>query len=165
MTLTTHIIIAAAVARPLAHHHPAFAFLAALASHYVSDAIPHWDYNPFPKKTDEWDPHSGKIDPSDSGFLAGILRIAADACTGSLALFLILQPETLQEFIYMATVIVGGVLPDFLQGLYGTRRFEYLKLVQRFHDFIHSKIKLGPYPLIGIPLQLLIILISLFYLY
>lgn len=164
MTLTTHIIIAAAVAKPLLNVHPAFAFLAALASHYLSDAIPHWDYKPFPEKSDEWEAGVGQIKLNDPAYLRGFLRITVDFFIGSLLLFLILRPDGSQEFLSMAAAILGGVLPDFLQGLYGTRYFEFLRPIQRFHDKIHSKIKLGPYPLIGAPFQIIIFLTALYWL-
>ena len=44
MTLATHAIVGAAAAR-LFSFHPAAAFLAAFASHFLIDAIPHWDYH------------------------------------------------------------------------------------------------------------------------
>ncbi|KKW21186.1 MAG: hypothetical protein UY61_C0012G0009 [Candidatus Adlerbacteria bacterium GW2011_GWC1_50_9] len=45
MTLATHIVIAGAITRPIAGAHPALLFLVSLASHYLADAIPHWDYD------------------------------------------------------------------------------------------------------------------------
>ena len=43
MTLTTHAIFGAGLAS-LMPEHPVAAFIAGFASHFVLDAIPHWDY-------------------------------------------------------------------------------------------------------------------------
>lgn len=164
MTLTTHIAIAAAVTKPLMGFHPGIVFAAALASHYLSDTIPHWDYTilSFPDKTLD-DVHKRKWDFSIKTFWIDILRIGSDFFIGSTILWLILRPETLAEWIFAAAVIAGGTLPDFLQGVYYTRKADFLKPPHIFHDFMHTKIKLGPYPLIGIPFQILVFSIAIYF--
>lgn len=163
MTLATHIIIAAAIAKPLAAQHPLFAFLAAFASHYLSDAIPHWDY---PLQS-----ASGSVEHTDKHFIftkttfwKAIIRAGIDCVIGSIVVFLLLHPSTSDQYLFLIIVIVGGILPDFLQGVYYGLRTKTLRFHQDFHDHMHTKIKLGPYPLIGIPFQLLIIALSIFFL-
>lgn len=165
MILATHIVIAAAVAKPLISLHPAFAFFAALASHYLSDAIPHWDYtlsslenkdNPLQRK---WS--------ADRTLLRGdFFRYATDGIAGAALITLLAWPASWHELWWLIAVVIGGVLPDFLQGLHMTRlpALQWLEHHRRFHDRIHTTIKLGPYPLIGIPFQAAIFLLALYFL-
>ena len=51
MTLTTHAIIGAAIAASMPNY-PVVGFVLAFASHFVLDAIPHWDYKLSSQKTD-----------------------------------------------------------------------------------------------------------------
>lgn len=161
MTLTTHIVIAAAVTKSLVGFHPAFAFLAAAASHYLSDAIPHWDYKILSlengKDNIRW-PFGTK------SFWKDLSRFAMDGLLGVGILYLFLHPRHLEDFLFFSAIIAGSTFPDFLQGLYFTRYFNFLRPMQRFHDKIHTKIKLGPYPLIGIPLQAILFLSALYFL-
>lgn len=163
MTLTTHIIIAAAVAKPLAAYNPIFAFLVAFASHYLSDAIPHWDY-PLQSASGSVEHTAKHIVFTKATFWNDILRAGADGAIGSIAVFLLLRPTAPDQYLFLVLVIAGGILPDFLQGVYYGLRIKLLRSHQNFHDRMHTKIKLGPYPMIGIPFQLLIIALSIFFL-
>jgi hypothetical protein len=165
MTLATHIIIAAAVTKPLVELYPAVIFASALASHYLSDAIPHWDYKilSFKDKNPE-DVHKRKWPFRSRTFWLDILRINVDFVIGLLVLFLIVRPGNPDEWLIYLLVASGGVLPDFLQGVYFTRKADFLRPIHIFHDWIHTKIKLGQYPLIGVPFQILIFSITLWFL-
>ena len=160
MTLTTHIAIAAALAKPLLKTHPVLAFCIALASHYLSDAIPHWDYS-ISSLGDEENLEKREWKFRGNTFWRDFSHFAFDGFLGAGILFLIVRPTSWHDFLLWSGVIIGGCLPDFLQGVYYTRKAEFLKPHSRFHNWIHSKIKLGPYPLIGIPFQLVILFISL----
>lgn len=165
MTLTTHIIIAAAAAQPFAEFHPAVIFTVALASHYLSDAIPHWDYSilSFPDKSMD-DVHKRRWNFGIRTFWIDILRIGTDFFIGSTILWLILRPAIPAEWLTVLLIFAGGALPDFLQGVYYTRHADFLKPLHVFHDFMHTKIKLGPYPWIGVPFQVLIFSLVLYFL-
>lgn len=163
MTLTAHTIIAAAVAKPLASSHPVLIFLAALASHYLADAIPHWDYRLRSLVESERLENKGPVF-TRATFGIDLLRSAADAVFGLLVVTLLVWPTSFQEWLFVLLTVVGGVLPDFLQGIYYGLRFNFLKSHQRFHDWIHARIKLGPYPKLGIPLQLVLVLIAIYFL-
>lgn len=163
MTLTTHIIIASAVARPLAHAHPSFIFLAGLASHYLSDAIPHWDYKLGSIEIDE-NSKIKKMDPHHARFFTDIAKTVIDMALGIAITALIMQPESIQDALWFLIAALGGVLPDALQGVFAIFHFKFMRPFQKFHDFWHTKIKLGPYPKIGIPFQLAILLFSIWFL-
>ena len=170
MTLTTHSIIAAAVTKPLmrflaasaipAHVHPIFIFLVAVASHYAADAIPHWDYplasieNPENKENRRW----GR---DRSTLLKDISHFALDGFLGAAIVLVIIHPVTAQQWTWALLAIIGGCLPDFLQGVYMLER-KFLRLHQRFHDICHTDIRLGHYPRFGIPFQAIIAMIALY---
>lgn len=163
MTLATHIVIAAAVVKPLGIQSPALGFLIALASHYMSDAIPHWDY--WLNSISPDDPAERRKFSFRGEFLGDFVKIALDGTAGTaLALFL-LHPASVSDWVLAAGLIVGSVLPDFLQGVYYTRRAEFLRPLQTFHDFMHTKIRLHFYPVIGIPFQIIIFLLSVYLTY
>ena len=155
MTLTTHAIIATAITKPLLRSHPVFIFLVALASHYISDSVPHWDYA-LQSVTEDTD-YTKRWKTRQSTLVRDLLVTASDAIFGAAASILLIQPKNKEELIWTTLVIVGSMLPDFLQGVYfisGCPAF--LRPVQRFHDWAHTSIRLGRYPLLGIPFQILI---------
>lgn len=163
MTLTTHAIIAAAVAKPFANSHPIFIFLAALASHYLADAIPHWDYR-LHSLIEEEGLHKKDIVFNRATFWLDLMRSAADAIFGLIAVALLVWPASSHSWLFVILSVVGGILPDFLQGIHYGLRLNFLKPHQSFHDWIHAKIKLGPYSKLGIPFQLIIVLIAIAFL-
>lgn len=164
MTLTTHTVIAAAITKPFMRVHPVLGFFVALASHYLSDAVPHWDYG-MRSLSDKENFEKRKIQYKSSSFLTDAPRIALDGFLGLALALVIMHPHTLRDLTGVYLAALGGVLPDFLQGIYYSKRAELLLPLQRFHDFFHSKIKLGPYPLIGVPFQLVILFFFAYFLH
>ena len=162
MTLSTHIIIAAAITKPLVAQNPLFAFIISLASHYMSDAIPHWDYSLQSTVRDENTNHE-KIIFTKKTFYNDLMRAGVDFAIGSIVVYVLFRPTTLNQYLFLIAIIAGSVLPDFLQGMYYGLHLKSIKIHQTFHDRMHTKIKLGPYPKIGIPFQLLIVIISLLF--
>lgn len=151
MTLATHIVIAAAVAKPLLIIHPALGIAGALVSHYLADAIPHWDYRL--RSLPEDIPEDQRTYTSLSDFLYDLAKMAFDAIAGAVIVFAVFRPFTLPELLFWSSVIIAGVFPDFLQGIYYSPWGRFLKPIHAFHDYMHTKIKLGPYPLVGVPVQ------------
>ncbi len=160
MTLTTHAAIAAAITKPLMRAHPLIIFGVAVASHYLSDAIPHWDYAINSINTEKnadarrWHIHS-------THFLKDVRNMACDGFLGLALVFAITRPTTARELLWALLAVIGGALPDFLQGVYYTHRAKFLRPLQHFHDLMHTTIRLGAYPLIGIPFQGAILLLAL----
>lgn len=165
MTLTTHIIIAEVVARPLARLNPIFGFIVGILSHYLLDAIPHWDYKLKSSLANENRlPGEKKIRFTRESFWPDVAKTALDTFIGLIIILFLMPPKSIHETVFLLATAFGGVLPDFLQGAYGSGYAEFLKPVQKFHDTMHTKIKLGPYPLIGVPFQIFIILIAVYFL-
>ena len=165
MTLATHIVIAGAITRPIAGAHPALLFLVSLASHYLADAIPHWDYD-IRSVPDEHkqNPDAIRWNFSDRMFWKDVFRFGIDACIGFGMLLLFSWPESWPALFNIVLISAGSVLPDFLQGVYFTRKAEFLKPVKQIHGFFHTRLYLGPYPLIGIPFQALFFFLSIYFL-
>ena len=90
MTLTTHGIVGAAAARAFGWH-PLAAFLAAMASHYLLDAIPHWHYHLRSERRDPSNYLNNDI-VVDKSFAFDFLKLAFDGCLGFFLSFAIFQP-------------------------------------------------------------------------
>lgn len=159
MTLGTHIVIGAAATKILGATHPILGFLIGLASHYLSDMIPHWDYKLSSLSGGKTAPERTWI--SKRLFLFDLGKIAFDFFVGAIVAAIFWPDSFTQSYILLASIFTGSTLPDFLQGIYYTHKFDkFLDRHQKFHDSMHTKIKLGAYPLIGIPSQVLIFILS-----
>jgi len=142
MTLTTHALIGAAAASLLPGA-PAEAFAAGIASHFLIDAIPHWDYSlrsavPYPDEALEVDLRWG------ADFFVDMRSIAVDALLG--LCLVLLTANTLGAPVWLALIGAGaGVYPDLLTFAYmKARRFAPLlgwayRPLQRFHDLVNWK--------------------------
>lgn len=141
MTLTTHAIVGAAVARVFAGN-PLAAFCVAIASHFLIDALPHWDYHLRSAKRDEKNIMNNDM-AINRDFFFDLLKIALDATAGLVLSFVIFQPEGDSAVIAVLLGVIGGILPDPLQFVYFKWRHEPLISIQRFHMWIHTDVKLS----------------------
>jgi len=153
MTLATHAITGAALATAMPEH-PALAFCAGFASHFLIDAIPHWDY---PIHSDSVNPTIAKPMRFDGALAIDALSIGFDALLGlALSVFFFGTPGALLAVVAGA---VGGILPDPLQFVSTHTNVEPLISLQHFHKWIHTDRKLrqeGKH-LIGISSQILFV--------
>ena len=76
MTLTTHAVVGAAIATSMPNH-PVIGFTLAFASHFVLDAIPHWDYKLSSQKTDNVNSLNDYM-IIDRNFFIDLLKIGID---------------------------------------------------------------------------------------
>ena len=136
MTLATHAIIGAALATAIPEH-PVAAFTAGFASHFIIDAIPHWDY---PIWSDSVNPQVAAPVRLDRALVLDAVSIGFDALAG-LAVSVLAFGEP-GAFAAVLAGAAGGILPDPLQ--FVTSRFphEPLLSLQRFHMWIHTKRRL-----------------------
>lgn len=136
MTLTTHAIVGAAVAKIFSFN-PALAFIVAFLSHFLIDATPHWDYLPKSFQKDL----SNKLNSDmviGKDFLKDFLTILFDAMFGVVLSVLIFSPENTYQFWIVFLGAGFGILPDPLQFVYWKWRHEPFLSLQRFHIWIHS---------------------------
>jgi hypothetical protein len=137
LILATHAVVGAAVAS-LIPNHPLGAFLAGIASHFVIDAFPHWDYR---LRSMFRGADKGAALPIDTGLAIDLGLIGLDACLGlALAMWFFSTPATATTILLGA---LGGMLPDPLQFACRLYPREPLLSLQRFHVWIHSKTKLA----------------------
>src|SRR5215813_5502703 len=85
MILSTHAIVGAAIASFLPSH-PTAAFVLGFASHFVLDAIPHWDY---PIRSAAVDPKIGAPMTCDRALLRDAIVIGSDGLLGILGALLL----------------------------------------------------------------------------
>ncbi len=158
MTLATHMVTGATAAAVFSSH-PVEAFFIGWASHYVFDAIPHWDYSLASFSSDSEKPLDTKVTFNRFLFL-DIGKVLLDVLIGALVVYFLSVGVNTFTLTILFFGAIGGVVPDFLQFLYGFIKIPILRSFQQFHNFTHSKKKLDHRPLIGITSQVLIIALA-----
>lgn len=140
MVLTPHAITGAALAS-LTPENPLAGFALGFLSHFVLDAIPHWDYDLSSMKKDENNPMNNDM-AINKAFLLDISKIGFDAMLGILISYLIFCFYMKYSVFVIMCGAVGGIMPDALQFVYMKWRHEPLISLQRFHLWIHAEKKL-----------------------
>ena len=160
MTLTTHAVVGATIASVMPNH-PLLGFALAFMSHFLLDAIPHWDYALSSQKTDKSNRMNDDIIINRS-FFTDLTKIGLDVLCGVL---LVLFFFTLYgpHLLWLPLVgVAGAILPDALQFAYWKYRHQPLTSLQRFHIWVHAKKDFNEKPTIGIPMQLAVIIFSIY---
>ncbi len=169
MVLFTHAVVGGAIGVAL-RSHPVSAFLFGFLSHFVLDAMPHWDYHlESSRKHSSGDRLQGNFVMNRS-FVFDLIKIGTDLLTGAVIVYLFLYGDVLNisAFLVQGTFwgMVGGVLPDVLQFVYYKTKREPLTTLQKFHLSVHTQKRLdGRYvigPLLQIGVVVLAVLISRF---
>ena len=153
MTLTTHAIAGAAVAT-IFPEHPVAGFFAGFASHFLLDAIPHWNF--IPSSIQNRDDIDKVSMPFTTQFFKEMVFVAFDFVLGFAVAFALFgrAPHALVAALAGA---VGGTLPDALHFAYYKIKIEPLRSIEIFHDRIQSDDSLQRRPALGVLVQLLII--------
>jgi len=132
MILASHIIIAGILGSETQNY-----FLAAiigLASHYVLDAIPHWDY-----LSEEF---QSRV-KTDKGFVKNkkfwreLGKVAIDGLAGLILLIMLIG---LYKNLNITSALIGaffGILPDAISLLYWITKWRPIKWNFDFQEFIH----------------------------
>jgi hypothetical protein len=136
MILSTHAIVGAALASFLPEH-PIGAFVIGFASHFVLDAIPHWDY---PIRSRSVDPRFGAPVVFDIALWRDALTIGSDAFLGIVIALLLFGSR--ENFWAVLLGAIGAMLPDPLQFLYARWPCGPLRIHQRFHRWAHTNKKI-----------------------
>ena len=143
MTLTAHAIVGAAVVAAIPSH-PILGVCAAFASHFLVDAIPHYDYR---IRSASINPQVGAPMKFDRALLFDFFVIGGDFFLGIfLGIVLFSTPST---WPLVAVGAFAGTLPDGLQFAY-SRFPRSLVLLQKFHTWIHTRIHLRGQLALGI---------------
>ena len=166
MILTSHIIAASAIVAPLALKpltifNLAAIFFISVASHYLLDLIPHWDY-----KLSLWDfkEKGEKAILSKKNIIRDSVKIFIDFALGIIVGFWIIGLSVGSEgFFMLGFIVFASCLPDILQVSYiFWKKFPLVQL-QKLHSIFHAKLKLNNQPIKGIAIQaIVLILIILF---
>lgn len=155
MTLLTHAIVGAGAAAVFPTH-PVIAFTTAVVSHFVLDAIPHWDYDIRSARNSTGQPLDMDMEVKSKDFLIDISKIAIDCTLGFLLAFVFYRLILNLSLPLILLCAFGGVLPDALQFAYFKIRRQPLTALQRFHHYIQRDNKIESAPL-GIFFQAVII--------
>jgi len=159
MTLTTHAIVGAALASVVPSH-PVAAFALGFGSHFLLDAIPHWDYHLDSLSEDKKNPMATDMKLGKS-FLFDLCKIGADFLLGFVLVFLFFTtPHNISYSIIFGAF--GAILPDALQFFYFKWRHEPLVALQKFHLWVHSKKDFKDKPFIGVSFQIIFIAFVIF---
>lgn len=170
MILATHILIATAASKPFFNSHPAVVLAIAIASHFLSDAIPHWNYSLKTldkRKTDNGFERVANL--TKESVTEDLLKIFVDILIGTFLAFLLISYSN--GYFSLSSVLLaifGGILPDATQPIfYFWKTNNPFMGLQIFHEFIHTETELGrfgyaekKYVLIGMISQIMICLIA-----
>jgi hypothetical protein len=157
MTLAAHAIVGASIAS-LMPSHPVLGFVAGFTSHFLLDAIPHWDYSLRSKKEDKNNPMNNDI-VLGRNFIFDLFKMSADAFFGLIvALFLFGSLSNFHLIWASFWGAIGAMFPDALQFVSIKWRHEPMIGLRRFHLWVHSKVDLGNRPVLGISTQIITII-------
>ncbi|OHA58111.1 MAG: hypothetical protein A2571_03675 [Candidatus Vogelbacteria bacterium RIFOXYD1_FULL_44_32] len=141
MTLGTHGAVGAAVVVGSGLH-PVLGLSLAFLSHFALDALPHYDYKIL--SLDKTAEKNGVVKMLRGKlFVIDLMRIGLDGLLGLIFALLIWQMAGDTGSIYLALGGAGlGMLPDFLQFLYGKIGTGPLAIIQWVHNRFHTRYKL-----------------------
>lgn len=131
MILATHAVIGAAAAS-LFPERPIFGFTAGFLSHFLLDAIPHWDY---PIRSGFLNPKIASPFKIDKELFLDILTIGSDILLGSILALLIFSEVPL---VIVLLGVFAGIFSDALQVPFSRTKFRPFVAVQNFHKRIQA---------------------------
>lgn len=144
MILITHAIVGASVAQ-LFPNHPIIGFLAGATSHYLSDTVPHWDYAKNFSSIQKI--NNGRLQVLDKivfgpRFLLESFIVLLDSVLGLVLAWLIWYNPAGGNLWLLILGAIGGMLPDYLQIVYGFWKNKFTIAFQKFHSSTHTPDKL-----------------------
>ncbi len=158
MTLATHMVAGAAVAKVFSSH-PVEAFAIGWISHYILDSVVHWDYPLSITGGEEHVPINVR-QASKKLIAYDITKVSIDVCLGVILVTILARNFDPNNLVVLIAGAIGATIPDFLQFLFGIFKLKILEILQKFHDFMHAKHTLKHKPFFGISTQIGIILVA-----
>lgn len=161
MIRATHITTTAAIAA-LAHTtEPLGVLLIGIISHYILDAIPHWEYDLASLHNRRGNAKERRLTLDRRATVLDMFRVTLDIFMG--VALLLMTPafsfDTLLSPLFVA-LTVGAILPDVLQPLGLIIKKSPFTNIHDFGERIHSKISIKAFPW-GVALQVGLILGSM----
>ncbi len=159
MTLTTHAIIGGALASAVPTH-PILAFSLGFCSHFLLDAIPHYDYhlNSLSENENNFLDNDMKI---GWDFVFDLFKIGLDFLLGFILVFLFFGMS--HNFFYNSVLFwgaFGAVIPDAFHFIYFKFKHEPFISFEKFHLEIQHDLKENH--LLGWSLQVVLIIVVVF---
>jgi hypothetical protein len=156
MVLATHAFAGGILAAAITGN-PAGAFAVGIVSHFLLDAIPHWDYFDKLRSSRVSENYLEADMVVNKYFWSDLLIIFADCLFG---VILLASVVFFRKYLLVPALfgMIGGIIPDTFHFLYFKIRREPFTSIEKFHHFIHAdkkKIKSAP----GIAFQLAIMVI------
>jgi len=136
-------------------YHPAIGLSLAFASHFVLDALPHWDYHLDSYEYNKKDPLKSVIHLNKK-FLGDLAKMGLDGTFGLILAIILFSGN----WFLIALGAIGAMFPDFLQFVYLQTRREPFLYLQRFHLWIHTKHEIKKISFAGIIPQIVIIILA-----
>jgi hypothetical protein len=147
MFITTHALIGALIGEQIPNS-PVWAFALGVASHFLTDIIPHGDSNLY----------KGYV--SGARVKRALAYVTIDALVAMMFVLGLFNTGFVEHRAAISTGIIGSVLPDLLVAMYEIFRVKKLRWLHRVHFFFHNMItgKRGDIPLVaGIAMQLVVL--------
>ena len=130
--------------------HPLVGLTLAFGSHFVLDALPHWDY---PIRSSCINPSHRTQMKYDRSLLMDFCTIGGDAALGIIFAVLLLSTPSGADLALILAGACAGMLPDALQFAYTRLPHQPLTAIQRFHEWIHTSRQMRGLPVLGIVSQ------------
>lgn len=143
MVITPHMLVGAAVGSKFGN--PWLVFTLGLLSHYLLDALPHWDYL-----------KGIEIKNPDH-----LIKIGLDFILGGFFVFLLTYSSEQRFLILIA--LLGALLPDILEVIYCNFNIKWLRPLSLIHHKIHYPKRLSFWA--GLPATLAVCLIAVYLLW
>jgi hypothetical protein len=156
MTLSTH-AVAGALIGGIASQNLAFVVVAAFASHFLFDTVPHWDYALSSAHEDEANPLNTDMKIGGKRFFVDLSKIFFDFALGIVLTLIFFHSAPNSVLIAALVGALCAMAPDPLQFVYWKYRHEPLISLQKFHLFMHAKMHLKDKPFLGIVSQIIFI--------
>jgi hypothetical protein len=157
MILATHAIIGSTIMKLLPSH-PVEGLVLAFASHFVLDALPHWEYHLDSYEYNKKEPLKSVI-YLNKKFLGDLVKMGLDGTLG-LILSVIMFSGGPPAGGWIVLGAISAMLPDFLQFVYLQIRREPFIILQRLHIWTHSKYRIEKFSFAGIIPQIVIIVLA-----
>lgn len=136
MIIATHAVVGAVSAQAIAPGYVS-AFAVGFLTHFIMDAIPHWDY-----------PLHMSMNPEKVSFKTIFkdgLKLFLDFTVGILIIFFFIYLPLQNSMDNFGVVLwfgaLGAILPDVLQNLADFKNFKFLSFFKTLHNKIHAKLE------------------------